>query len=88
MTCKDCIYYDNTIIDFVGNSDIEYHVCKHGDYWKAVKNTDKPCKHFKNNDGTYDNGSWHCPRCGRPVPKWGLCDECSRLYDSWDEVSK
>lgn len=75
MTCKDCIYYKSigTLCD---------------KYIYPEERNNEPCKHFKNNDGTYHDGSWHCPRCGAIVGSAGLCDECDKAVDSWESVSK
>ena len=85
MTCKDCNYY-KPINDNEGkcNSPIDAY---YGFDTTVVGDLGK-CEYFVSKDGTYHNGTEHCPRCGRPVPKWGLCDECSRIYDSWESVSK
>ena len=62
MTCKACIHSmgKRTLHD-------EYVQC-------SVYGTTNQyiCKLFENNDGTYFNGTWHCPRCGVPVSKWGV----------------
>ena len=94
MTCKDCIHYDNKIQEKTGI--VEYHLCTEKEpKWKFVKNTDKPCKQFVSKDGTYHDGTYHCPKCGKAVDKWGLCNECEcvgnaldALDSCWDEVSK
>ena len=43
------------------------------------------CDNYADRDGLYSNGTWHCPRCGKEVSAWGLCNECE---DSWESVSK
>ena len=67
MKCEDCIHYKSigTLCD---------------KYIYPEERNNEPCKHFENNDGTYSNGTWHCPRCGVPVSKWGLCMDCEILY--------
>lgn len=87
MTCKDCIHLtDEKNTQFPDMENLQKCIVAKVDVW--VEPSCEPCELFVSKDGTYHNGTEHCPRCGRPVPKWGLCDECSRLYDSWDEVSK
>lgn len=90
MTCKDCIHFTDEIIND------KYHLCDayktiggtdRQDAW-AVSSTDGGCKLFVYNDGTYSNGTWHCPRCGAIVSNAGLCDECDKAVDSWESVSK
>lgn len=59
------------------------------------------CDNYADRDGLYSNGTWHCPRCGKEVSAWGLCNECENVYlthesvgnaldalDSWESVSK
>jgi hypothetical protein len=76
MTCKDCIHLQpNT--EHCNEYDIEVDVKPY-----------RICAEMVSKDGTYHNGTDHCPKCGKPVPQWGLCDECDRLYDSWESVSK
>ena len=80
MTCKDCIHHHDYSI---GNKNI----CDRYDGYCFVKDSENPvevCKDFINNDGTYENGSWHCPKCGKPVSEWGLCDECDSFELSAD----
>lgn len=87
ITCEDCKYYGKE----VNIDDKTYHLCTDsGDLMTAEEEDDMfaMCGRFENNDGTYHHGTEHCGRCGRPTNAWGLCDECSRIYDSWDEVSK
>lgn len=70
MTCKDCIHLKQNTCDYYG---IEVDA----DAYRI-------CADMVSKDGTYHNGTDHCPKCGKPVPQWGLCDEC----DSWESVSK
>lgn len=83
MTCKDCIHLQpNT--EHCNEYDIEVDV-----------NPYRICAEMVSKDGTYHNGTDHCPKCGKPVPQWGLCDECeheeetqARIWASWESVSK
>ena len=90
MTCKDCIHYQK-----------ENEYCDSFDA-NVRKGDGYDCPNYADRDGLYSNGTWHCPRCGKPVDVWGLCNECEEVYlthnsvenaldalDScWDEVSK
>lgn len=81
MTCQDCIHYKSigTLCD---------------KYIYPEQRNNEPCDFFINNDGTYENGSWHCPRCGKIVEVAGLCYECDKwlmdnpIDDSWESISK
>lgn len=89
MTCKDCIHYDNKIQETVGR--VEFHICSFPDKlieWKWVKNIDKPCDEFVSKDGTFYEGTEHCPKCGKPVDKWGLCNECECVGNALDALDK
>ena len=88
MTCKDCIYFTTEHLkpEWVGANRCDKHTAD--GYQEYVSEDSEVCEDFEDKEGTYHNGTEHCPRCGRPVPKWGLCDECSRLYDSWDSIAK
>lgn len=70
MTCKDCIHLKQNTCD-------HYNIEVDADAYRI-------CAEMVSKDGTYHNGTDHCPKCGKPVPQWGLCDEC----DSWESVSK
>lgn len=63
MTCENCIYYHSisTLCD---------------KYIYPEERQNRVCSMFTYNDGTYYNKIWHCPKCGNPVEKWGLCDIC------------
>ena len=74
MTCKDCIHLQQNTCD-------HYNIEVDADAYRI-------CADMVSKDGTYYNGTDHCPKCGKPVPQWGLCDECDRLYDSWESISK
>ena len=86
MTCKDCIHFTNELV-----AD-KYHRCDaylsiggvEVDGWTVLPENDT-CKLFECDDETYHDGTYHCPRCGKPVDVWGLCDECE---SSWESVSK
>ena len=76
MTCQDCIHISTKQ---VGKFDyFPIYACNKTSFY--VKGIAPPCKYFTYNDGTYHNGSWHCPRCGVPVSKWGLCMDCEIFY--------
>ena len=77
MTCKDCKYY-KPINDKEGkcNSPMDAY---YGFDTTVVGDLGK-CDYFISKDGTYHNGTEHCPRCGKAVDKWGLCGECESLY--------
>ena len=76
MTCKDCIHFTNELV-----AD-KYHRCDaylsiggvDGDGWTVLPENNT-CKLFECEE-TYHDGTYHCPRCGKPVDVWGLCDEC------------
>ncbi len=96
MKCNDCIHY-NSISDTEGR-------CLKMTYSGIIDIVDadsKVCPECVSKDGTYHNGTEHCPRCGKAVSEWGLCDECENVYlthesvgnaldalDSWESVSK
>jgi ubiquitin C-terminal hydrolase len=79
MTCKDCIHY-NSINATEGRCDKMTYL----GIVDVVNAEYKSCKEYEDKDGLYSDGTWHCPRCGKAVSEWGLCDEC----DSWESVSK
>jgi len=80
MTCKDCIHLQQNTCDHYG---IEVDA----DAYRI-------CADMVSKDGTYHNGTDHCPKCGKPVSEWGLCDECECVgnaldaLDSWESISK
>lgn len=79
MTCKDCIHFGKEMnID-----DKTYHLCTDSGDLILEGEEDEDCEmclFFQNNDGTYHNGTWHCPRCGKEVSVWGLCGKCEQVY--------
>ena len=89
MTCKDCTYFNSTEHlkpEWIGSNRCDKHTTD--GYQEYVGKDSEICADFTSKDGTYHNGTDHCPKCGKPVSEWGLCDECDRLYDSWESVSK
>lgn len=85
MTCKDCIYFNSTEHpkpEWTGYNRCDKHQAN--GYQEYVGKDSEVCKDFEDKDGLYSDGTWHCPRCGKAVSEWGLCDEC----DSWEAVSK
>lgn len=96
MTCKDCRYFNKDehpsfSLSVPLKAEIKYGYCEKrvADGYKEYPSPDcEICDMFEDTDGTYHNGTYHCGRCGRPTNAWGLCDECSRLYDSWESVTK
>ena len=89
MTCKDCIHY-NSINATEGRCDKMTYL----GIVDVVNAEYKSCKEYEDKDGLYSDGTWHCPRCGKAVSEWGLCDECECVgnaldaLNSWESVSK
>lgn len=80
MTCKNCIHFtDECNTQY---ADLErFHLCDASKTPLWVEPTSDICKSFDYNPGSYHDGQWHCDRCGKPIPQYGLCDEC----DKWLE---
>jgi len=88
MTCEDCIHFTNKKVENMGDTDLVFCDAFDKDSVTRASQWANECKSFENNDGTYSNGTWHCPRCGAIVSNAGLCDECDKAVDSWESVSK
>ena len=84
MTCKDCKHF--TEEHNTQYTDLErFHLCNASKTPFWVEGDCEICDNYADRDGLYSNGTWHCPRCGKEVSAWGLCNECE---DSWESVSK
>ena len=85
MTCKDCAYFNSTEHlkpEWIGSNRCDKHTAD--GYQEYVGEDSEVCEDFVSKDGTYHNGTDHCPKCGKPVPQCGLCDECN----SWESIIK
>ena len=94
-TCKNCIHFNKDIHpkpEWIGYNKCEKHTAD--GFQEYVGKDAEICEDYEDKDGLYSNGTWHCPRCGKAVSEWGLCNECECVgnaldaLDSWESVSK
>ena len=95
MTCQDCKYFNPNIRikpEWVNQGLCEKRLTN--GYAEYPSFDCEICDMFEDKDGTYHDGTEHCPRCGKAVSEWGLCNECECVgnaldaLNSWESVSK
>lgn len=67
MTCKDCIH-------------LQQNTCEHYNI-EVDADAYRICAEMVSKDGTFHDNTEHCPKCGKPVSEWGLCDDCRKMYE-------
>lgn len=95
MTCKDCKYFNKDIHlkpEWTGSNKCEKHAAD--GFQEYVGKDAEICEDYEDKGGLYSNGTWHCPKCGKAVIEWGLCNECECVgnaldaLNSWESISK
>ena len=95
MTCQDCKYFNSTEHikpEWIGSNKCDKHTTD--GYQEYVGKDSEVCEDFVSKDGTYHDSTEHCPKCGKAVSEWGLCNECECVgnaldaLNSWESVSK